>query len=316
LLIGFELPEQIHNIVAFLRVAELQSAWDESGVVHWGKATYKGDATVSPVPMQKQPTGELFEWGGVNVAFRLTIPRVGAPDLKTVIDKAASIGGTSGPLGNLQAAVNRFGAVPPAPGAPSDYPGFAFRLDLLLSSIIVHLPKTQFAPARIGADGWLEPDPSLPDVQLRLPKVAVVVTRDNVAFSADADFEGWGVTGLDDHLDPAAGELISMVPPLCLHESGVFGFGLEKAVLDLSADSTPPQILDQFGASDDLKGLWLPHVRVFVAPKRTAGLAFDVRANDLLIDFREGVLDGWMASLTADQFERARASLARGHSGW
>ena len=30
----------------------------------------------------------------------------------------------------------------------------------------------------------------------------------------------------------------------------------------------------------------------------------------------DGVLDGWMASLTADQFERVLASLARGHSRW
>ena len=30
----------------------------------------------------------------------------------------------------------------------------------------------------------------------------------------------------------------------------------------------------------------------------------------------DGVLDGWIASLTADQFERILASLARGHSRW
>ena len=30
----------------------------------------------------------------------------------------------------------------------------------------------------------------------------------------------------------------------------------------------------------------------------------------------DDVLDGWMASLTADQFERVLASLARGRSRW
>ena len=30
----------------------------------------------------------------------------------------------------------------------------------------------------------------------------------------------------------------------------------------------------------------------------------------------DGVLDGWIASLTADQFEHLLASLARGHSRW
>src|SRR3712207_3736142 len=94
-LIDFRLPEEVHNIVSFLRVAELETAWDETGVVHTGKAVFEGEAGASPVPVQKRPSGELFEWGDVNVEFRLTIPRTGSPDLKTVIDKAASVGGVS-----------------------------------------------------------------------------------------------------------------------------------------------------------------------------------------------------------------------------
>jgi hypothetical protein len=287
-LIDFRLPDEIHDIVSFLRVAELDSAWDETGVTHWGKATFKGEGNASPVPLQRRPSGELFEWNDVEVEFRLTIPRAGAPDLKGVVDGAANVAGSTSPIVALKATLDRFGAVPPT-GTSSDYPGFAFRLELLLSAVTLHLPKTQLVPARLAADGGLEPDPDHDDVRLVLPKVAVVVTRDNKAFSADVDFEGWGVTGLDDDLDPAAGELISMVPPLCLHESGVFGFGLEKAVLDLSADHTPAEILERCGAGDDFRGLWLPHVRIFVAPKKAKGLAFQAQAEDLLIDFREGV---------------------------
>ena len=40
----------------------------------------------------------------------------------------------------------------------------------------------------------------------------------------------------------------------------------------------------------------------------------DERPPDSVVD--DGVLDGWIASLTADQFERALASLAEGHSRW
>ncbi len=40
----------------------------------------------------------------------------------------------------------------------------------------------------------------------------------------------------------------------------------------------------------------------------------DERPPDSVAD--DGVLDGWIASLTADQFERALASLAEGHSRW
>src|SRR5215813_12092670 len=122
-LIDFRLPDEIHDIVSFLRVAELDSAWDETGVVHTGKALFEGAAGASPVPVQKRPSGEVFEWGDINVQFRLTIPRNGAPDLKQVIDKAANIGGAGGPIGNLQTTVNRWGTVP-ATGQSSDYPGF------------------------------------------------------------------------------------------------------------------------------------------------------------------------------------------------
>ncbi len=40
----------------------------------------------------------------------------------------------------------------------------------------------------------------------------------------------------------------------------------------------------------------------------------DERLPDSAAD--DGVLDGWIASLTADQFERVLASLARGQSRW
>ena len=40
----------------------------------------------------------------------------------------------------------------------------------------------------------------------------------------------------------------------------------------------------------------------------------DERPPDPVAD--DGVLDGWMASLTADQFERVLASLAQGHPRW
>jgi hypothetical protein len=121
-------------------------------VVHVGKAVFDGAAAASPTRIQKRPTGELFEWGDVNVDFRLIIPRTGSTDLKQIIDKAASVGGVSGSLANLKATVDRFGAVPATNGS-SDYPGFAFRLELLLSTLTLHLPKTQFLPACMAADG-------------------------------------------------------------------------------------------------------------------------------------------------------------------
>ena len=40
----------------------------------------------------------------------------------------------------------------------------------------------------------------------------------------------------------------------------------------------------------------------------------DERPPDPVAD--DGVLDGWIASLTADQFERVLTSLAQGHPRW
>ena len=121
------------------------------------------------------------------------------------------------------------------------------------------------------------------------PKSPYVLTQGDTIGDVDVSFAGWGVNSLDDPADPEAGELIAMVPPLALHDSNVFGFGMQKAVLDLSADFTPPDIMELFGTGDDFTGLWLPHVRLFLAPNRTTGKAFDLHANDLLIDFNHGV---------------------------
>src|SRR5205085_8496598 len=62
-----------------------------------------------------------------------------------------------------------------------------------------------------------------------------------------------------------------------------------KLVLDFSGDFTPPEILSQFGTGDDFRGAWCPDIRFFHASKKGEGLAFDVHAHDLLIDFKNGV---------------------------
>src|SRR5205823_1236795 len=62
-----------------------------------------------------------------------------------------------------------------------------------------------------------------------------------------------------------------------------FGFGVRKVVLDLSDDSTPLDILSQFGLGEDWKGVYLPDVRVFVDPPGMDGWVFDASAHNLLI---------------------------------
>jgi hypothetical protein len=55
----FRLPEEVHSIVSFLRVSELDSAWDETGVVYTGTAVFEGAAGAPPRP------SEAAEWRGL-----------------------------------------------------------------------------------------------------------------------------------------------------------------------------------------------------------------------------------------------------------
>ena len=241
-LAGVHLPSEPHNIVSLLHVTELNTTWDESGAVHVGKAGFVGEGNASPIPQQTMPSGAFIEWRDIlNIGFRLTLPRRGSQFIKDQANTIAGVAPPGSPLVTLRDMFNVLGSVP---GDGSDYPGVAFRLELLINIITIHLPKDRFFPARVAADGWLEPDLSFPDVQIHLPKVAVVITQGDTIGDLDVSFTGWGISGLDDPADPAAGEFISMVPPICLCDDGVIGFGLEKAVLDWDRDFTPPEILD------------------------------------------------------------------------
>ncbi|MCB9235563.1 MAG: hypothetical protein H6581_28160 [Bacteroidia bacterium] len=293
-LAGFDLPDSVNDIISFLRVSELQTAWDDSGVVYSGKAIFVGEGDASPVPRYHTPSGSLWEWEDVNLRFRLTVPRQGSAQIRSAMTTAVGLPTVNpgDPIDQLNNALNRLEVNTTT--LPSDYPGFQWQLEMLLTAITLHIPKDVFLPAKLAADGWLEPDRNHENVKLTLPKIAFVVSQGANYGSVTASFRGWGINSLDDPSDPAAGELIRMEPPIALHESGVFGFGLDKAILDLSDGFTPPEILELFGVGDDFQGLWLPHVRLFVAPNRTTGFAFDLRANDLLIDF-EGVVSGEFA---------------------
>jgi hypothetical protein len=311
-LLGPDLGKTFHDIVSFLRVSDLESTWDETGIVYSSNAKFTGQGDASPVPRHSTPGGSFFEWKDVNIQFRLTIPRSGASDIKSRIDTAASLAGPGSDLDQLRQVLDDLGAVPAAGGASSDYPGFRFRLELLVTLVTFHLPKDKLVPARIADDGWLERDPALSDVQLHLPKLAFVITKGDSLTGVDADFDGWGVNSLDDPVNPAAaeaslqaitGEVFAMVPPLALSSDGRWGFGIEKIVLDFSGDFTPPEILDQFGAGDDFRGIWCPNLRFFHASRNSAGFAFDVRAHDLLIDFDKGV----SGEIAADIMQRNTA---------
>lgn len=293
-LVGVNINNTFHQIVSFLRVNELHTAWDDSGVVYSGIASYEGTGNASPVPQHTTPSGSLIKWLTTDILFRLTVPRSGASAIKSKIDAAASAAGSGSALDKLRQVLDDLGSVPAPAGQNSDYPGFKFRLELLVDAAI-HLPKSKLLPAMIGADGFLTRDLNYEDVQLHVPKLSVVFTKGDSLSDVDVNFDAF--RNLDDPLDMNAGEALSMVPPLAMHSSGRWGFGIDRMVLDLNGDFTPPEILAQFGTGDDFRGIWCPDVRVFFGSTKARGLAFDVRAHDLLIDFNHGVSGEFAADI-------------------
>jgi len=280
------IPSSVRNILAALSVEELHMAHDEQAIVYFGKVQVLGDGLVENAPVYKAPSGHFIEPGDLGFQFRVTFPRLGSASLSTSVNALSSDADAS----DLKTMLNRLGGSG-AGSIPSDFPGKNFRIELLFNSIILHLPKDDYLPAKLAADGWLERDTTLDEVTIHLPKIAMVITQNADDYGeTDVSFDGWGISSMDDQFDKAAGELITMKPALCLHSSNVVGFGLEKIVLDVSKDFTPTEILEKnFGVGDEFKGLWMPQVRFFLAPHGLKGMAFDTWGENLLIDFDQGL---------------------------
>lgn len=286
------MPSQLREFLAVFSIEELHMAYDDQAIVYYGRVQLGGDGLVETTPKYRAPSGNVIEPGDIGFQFRITFPRFGSASLSTDLNDLVNGLNTAQQqdLGDMRTLLNRLGGTA-ATDIPSDFPTKNFRIELLFNSIVLHLPKDDFLPARLAADGWLERDPNFDDVKISLPKVAMTITQNADDYGqTNVTFDGWGINSLDDATDLAAGELIRMTPALCLHSSSIVGFGLEKIVLDLSLNFTPAEILEKnFGVGDEFKGLWMPQVRFFLAPSGLRGLAFDTWGEDLLIDFDQGL---------------------------
>ena len=271
-LAGVDLGTGVHDVLSLLHVDESHSAWDETGVTTWGVAHIDGDHSPSHTTAQ----GAVWDWHDVQVTFRLTAARSGST---TIHDALTAIGGT---LSGLVTLINAFGDPPGAGSDPSDYPDSQFKLEVLITAVSVHLPFLR--GATVDANGLLKEDPAHRTVKIILPRILLAVTQGaRIGNSLNVALESWGAEGLDDPSDLLDADLIEMDPPYALVSSDVFGFGFRKAILDLSDDHTPPEILSKFGVGDDWHGVYLPELRIFVAPSGLQGLAVDASVKDLLI---------------------------------
>ena len=277
----------ITGILDYLSVEELHSTAGETAVVYRGSAKYGGEGRANPgLPAGQSITstgGQELSWQDNMLAFRLTVPRRSG---SVALDTTGLSGGDLADVQQLNTLLNGFADSPA--GAVSDLPGNDFRLEMLIRTVRIVLPKEDFIPARVGADGWLEPDPNFQEVVFEFPRLAFVLEQQGEAGNLDLTLKSWDSAGFDDPGDIGTGRFFTLTPPLFLHSSRRVGFGIERLVADFSDNVTPPEILEQFGIGDDFNGFWLPLIRLFIAPGRTTGLAMSARGKDLLFDFDKG----------------------------
>src|ERR1019366_6031031 len=170
--------------------------------------------------------------------------------------------------------------------SPTDYPGFAFQLDLLLNLVTLHLGP-HWMPAKMNADFTVSMDPTAKtkDVLIQLPKILFRYSQPQ-DFSQDPFFEvvSWGNPGFDAPHDLAEGQLATMAPPLAIHQSVRVAVGIDTLILDLSENGTPPEVIQQFGVGTGFTGLYAKAIQVFYCDaQKDFALNFAVR--DMLISF-------------------------------
>jgi hypothetical protein len=207
------------------------------------------------------------------------VPRAGSGPIKSVIDTL----GTAPQLKPIKDLVDSLGA---QTSTPTDYPGIAFQLELLLSGLQFHLGE-DWKPGKLGSDFLLtiDPDAKSDDVRIVMPKV-LMRYQQGQDFTTGTSFKlaSWGNPGYDAPNDFSEGELATMDPPLAVKKSLRWGLAIDEIVVDLSENSTPPEILDHFGEDQSFQGLYIKLLQIYYADKdKDTAINFALR--DALISF-------------------------------
>jgi large repetitive protein len=275
--VGMDPGPGVRDILAALHVDEYETAWDDDAISIWGVARIDSNDPTSSVFSPRAGGGALaagsadgISWHDLAIRFRMTSARRPAAALPRVQVTNAPVRAVLEALG------------PDTGTTASDYPNTQFRMELMFELVDIPLPGLKGAKLEGRV---LVPDPDHPTVKLTVPRLLLILTQDSAADTDfDVDLGSFGAETLDD-ADPAIASLIAMKPTYALAPGNQFGFGLRKVVLDLSAERTPPELLDRFGVGDDWKGLYAPEVRFFVSTEEAAGVAINVGAREMLIGF-------------------------------
>ena len=271
-LAGFQIPDHIDQYLSLLAVADFQTASDANNVLYIGTVFFPSSPGSAPVLQHRDPSGAVFDFHDISLQFRLTVPRTGSASVQTAVNGIPVV----------KPILDSFGQV----ATPTDYPGLAFQLDLLLNVLTFHLGD-DWKPGKLNSDFSISPDPnaSSQDVRILMPKVLFRYTQgQDITTGLGFKLASWGNAGFDVPNDLAEGEVATMDPPLALHKSGRVAFGIDTIILDLSENSTPAEILDHFGTDQSFEGLYVKALQVYyVDENKDFALNFAVR--DALISF-------------------------------
>ncbi len=286
-LLGFNFPDYIDKYLSVLSIEELRSTYDQSGIIYQGKASFVGDGSAFPVRRHEDPSGAIFEWDDVNIEFRLTLPRDGSDLLNEGVDDLAADPTTAAFIADIDTLFDEFGAINQnlLTNTPTEFPGFRFRLELLVSVLTFHLGEN-WKPGKLEGVR-IKPDPSseFKDVSLVLPKMVLEYEQgDDPSEQINFQLKSWGNAGFDAPSDLQQGELVRMQPEIAIHRDGKCGFGVGQVLLDLSQENTPIEILELFGTDEGFEGVFIKSARFFYSDS-DKDWAINIGVQDLLVSF-------------------------------
>jgi large repetitive protein len=296
---------QWHAALSVIFVAEHTVTVDDGGIVIRGVARFSGDVHpfIDPDKMTfgvdaenteghpANDAGRRNPWIDVrdaHIDFELSAPR----EISQKIASAVTAIGAGGSFQNAAAVLKAYDTADPP---PSDYGSTNFTIDMILTTVVLR-PPFLIGAKLDAASGILVEDPNNKQIKFSLPKIKVRLSQGSkLGDPLQAALLSLGASGLDDRDDFGVAQLVTMDPPYAfVGPSKIVGFGFRSATLDLSDGSTPPDVLAQFGYDDSWTGLYLPELRLFIAPHGAQDLAFDGSATNLLIGF------GASAGVTGD----------------
>src|SRR5436189_5397291 len=84
------MPQQVHDFLAFVAVDELNTVYDDTATLYYGKCQFHGDGAASSAPAFRSSNGSFLQLQDLGFQFRITIPRQGSTTLQAAVTAAGA----------------------------------------------------------------------------------------------------------------------------------------------------------------------------------------------------------------------------------